>query len=106
MTAQITRTINNVETVIQSATVPGVTYAPNDVLRVRFKATGVGSTELSAKVWKLGSTEPAAWLLQASDTTATLQVPGSVGLWFYVSASATAVPVTLTTDNLGVLPTA
>ncbi len=106
VTAQITRTINNVETVIQSATVPGVTYAPNDVLRVRFKATGVGSTELSAKVWKLGSTEPAAWLLQASDTTATLQVPGSVGLWFYVSASATAVPVTLTTDNLGVLPTA
>jgi len=100
VSAQLVRTIGGVETVIQNlATVPGLTYSVGDVLRVRLQADGVGTTQLRAKVWKDGTVEPATWLLQASDTTASLQAPGSVGLWFYLSGTSTQVPVTMSIDD-------
>ena len=98
--AQLVRVVGGTETAIQTiATVPGLTVNANDVLRVRFQVSGTGTTALAAKVWKDGTTEPAAWLLSANDTTAVLQAPGGVGLWHYLSASATNSPVTLSVDD-------
>ena len=99
ITAQLVRTVGAAETVIQSVVVPGITYAANDVLRIRFQVSGTGTTQLSAKVWRDGSAEPATWLLSSTDTTAALQSAGSVGLWLYLSGSATQAPVTMSVDD-------
>jgi hypothetical protein len=96
----LVRNVAGTETVIQNlATVPGLTYNAGDVLRVRFQVSGTGTTQLAAKVWKDGGSEPASWLLQSSDSTASLQVPGSVGLWLYLSGTATQTPMILSVDD-------
>ncbi len=55
---------------LANATVAGLTYAPGDVLNIRFQVIGTGTTTLRAKLWRAGTAEPAAWQLTATDTTA------------------------------------
>ncbi len=105
VTAQLIRVVGGVETAIQTVnSVPGLTYAPGDVLQVRFQVSGVGTTALAAKVWKDGTAEPATWTLQGTDTTAALQANGSVGLWLYLSGSSTVAPMTLSVDDVAAGP--
>ncbi|UDY35503.1 PKD domain-containing protein [Dermatobacter hominis] len=107
VTAQIVRVVGGTETAVQTVTtVPGLTVGAGDVLRVRFQATGTGTTALAAKVWLDGSAEPSAWQLQTTDTTAALQAAGSVGVWAYLSGSSTNAPVTLSVDDLVAGPVA
>ncbi|HEU5223731.1 MAG TPA: PKD domain-containing protein [Candidatus Lumbricidophila sp.] len=80
--------------------VPGVTYVTGDRLNVRVRAVGASPTALAVRVWKVGSPEPSTWHLTATDATAGLQVPGSVGLRTYLSSSATTLPVTASIDEL------
>lgn len=49
-------------------------------ISIRFQITGTAPTTLRAKVRQAGSSEPADWTLTATDTTAELQRPGSIGL--------------------------
>jgi len=101
VTAQLIRTVAGAETAIQTvATVPGLTWVQGDVLRVRLQVTGTSPTTLRAKVWKDPASEPATWLLQANDSTAALQAPGGVGLWTYLSSSATTSPLIISVDDL------
>jgi PKD repeat protein len=95
----VLKTIGSTDTNFASKTVSGLTFAAGDTLRVRFQAVGTGSTALKVKVWK-GATEPEAWTLTASDSTASLQVAGGVGLETYVSGSASNLPVVFSFDNL------
>jgi PKD repeat protein len=89
-----------VETVVKAeAVVAGLAYTPGTQLRIRFQVTGVGTTTLRAKVWKVGTTEPAAWFATVTDTTAALQVAGSVGLMGYLSGTATNAPVIESFDD-------
>jgi PKD repeat protein len=81
-------------------TVPGLTYAAGMKLRIRTQADGVSPTTLRAKVWADGAAEPAGWQFSTTDSTAGLQVPGSVGVSVYVSGSATNVPVIIGFDDL------
>jgi large repetitive protein len=107
VTAQLVRVSGGVETAVQTVTtVPGLTYAAGDELRLRLVVTGVGTTTLQAKVWKDGTAEPAAWLLQSTDTTAALQAAGSVGYWYYLSSSSTTNPTVLSVDDLTAGPAA
>jgi hypothetical protein len=100
VTAQLVRTVSGAETVLQSATVPDVTMAAGVRLRMRLQVVGTNPTQLLARVWRDGTTEPGSWLLQTTDSTAALQGSGGVGFWSYVSGSATSVPVTFSFDNL------
>ena len=101
VTAQLVRVVNGTETVIQSvATVPGLTWNAGEVLHVRFQVSGTGTTNLAAKVWKDGTAEPTGWTLSGADQTAALQSAGGVGIWSYLSGSATNAPMTLTVDDL------
>lgn len=104
VSATVTRkTWLNVEsTVIASKNVAGLTYSPGDLLRLRFQVTGTAPTTLRLKVWRDGSTEPSAWFLSGSDSTAALQAPGYVGLQPYLSSSANNAPVTARVDGLRV----
>ncbi len=92
---------NGTETVVAtSRAVPG-TYAAGTQVKLRFQVTGTSPTTLRAKAWA-GATEPAAWLLETTDSTAGLQSAGHVGLAGLVSSSSTNVPVTFRWDDLEV----
>jgi PKD repeat protein len=91
------------ETLVGSElTVPGLTAAAGTPLRVRFAVTGTNPTTLRAKVGLAGTAEPAAWQIQATDSTAALQAAGGVGVYTYLSGSATNSPVTVSVDDLEV----
>src|SRR4029079_18226116 len=83
VTAYLTRTIGNTETVLTSVNVPGLTVTAGTVLRVRFQALGTSPTTLRAKVWRQSSSEPVAWLLTATDSTAALAAPGDLGVLLF-----------------------
>jgi hypothetical protein len=89
------RTVNGVETVLASQTVPGLVMSPAGEINLRLQAVGSGTTTVRAKVWPTGQAEPTAWGVSVSDTTAALQNPGTVGFYSYLSGSATNSPVTL-----------
>ena len=74
-------------------------HRPPEVFRVRFQVSGTGATQLAAKVWKDGTAEPVSWLLQATDPTAVLQAPGSIGIWMYLSGTATQFPMVMSMDD-------
>jgi PKD repeat protein len=86
-------------TVLGNTTIAGLTYAPGSTLVLRAQVSGTNPTTIRGKVWAMGSAEPAAWQLTATDTTAALQTTGSIGLESYVSSSATNAPLTVRYDN-------
>ncbi|WP_051468096.1 LamG-like jellyroll fold domain-containing protein [Actinomadura oligospora] len=79
--------------------VAGIAFKAWTRLRVRVQAVGTAPTTLRAKVWVAGQSEPAAWTLSMTDTTAALQRAGGVGVRAY-TAKNTAVPVRLSLDDL------
>ena len=89
-------------TVLSTTTVAGLTYTPGTVIATRLQVTGTSPTTVRARVWPSGQPEPAAWTSSVTDSTAALQVPGSIGLQSYLSSSATAPVVTRFDDLLAV----
>lgn len=77
----------------------GITINPGDTLMVRVEAVGTSPTTVRAKVWKSGTTEPTDWLLSATDSTASLQTAGHVGLSTYLAGAATNLPFVTVFDN-------
>jgi hypothetical protein len=103
-TLYLARTVNGAETILSSQAVAGMVYAPGDVLNVRLEVRGAGSSTLNAKVWKTGTPEPTTWRLTSTDTTAALQSAGAVGIYSYLSGSATNAPITLSVKEFEVQP--
>jgi PKD repeat protein len=99
VTASLVAISGSTQTTLQSAAVPGVTYAAGDVLRVKLQVSGTSPTALAGKVWQAGGAEPASWLLSKTDATSGLQAPGAVGIAPYLSGSATNVPVMVSVDD-------
>ncbi|WP_394553143.1 LamG-like jellyroll fold domain-containing protein [Agromyces sp. MMS24-JH15] len=79
--------------------VPGVSCAGGQQLQIRVQATGTSPTTLRAKVWQVGSAEPAGWQLTASGTTGALQAAGTVGIEGYLSGAATNAPNSIRYDD-------
>lgn len=99
----IVRNIRSVETTLRSVTLSGLTHSPDAQYRVSFRVVkGTGTTMLSAKLWRVGTVEPATWAATANDSTSQLQVAGAIGVNSYMSSSATA-PVTMRIDDLVVV---
>ncbi len=101
--ASLVKVIDGNEQFLKSANLPAGTYTPGEVVRVRFQAVGSGTTELKAKFWQVGTTEPAAWLLTTADAEPSLQDAGQLGFSVYLSGSATNVPQQVMFDNLSVV---
>ena len=102
--ALVVRRVGSIDTNLAVASpVPGLTHTPGQAYTVRFEATGTNPTQLRMKVWVTGTAEPGAWLLTATDTTAAMQVAGTVGINTYLSGSATNAPIVTTIDNLRVV---
>lgn len=83
--------------------VADTTWSPGVPLSVRLSVIGTGPTQLAAKVWPAGGSEPAAWQLQATDAAAALQAPGSIAIRSAVSSSSTVPSTVLTFDDLRVV---
>jgi parallel beta-helix repeat protein len=67
-------------------------------IAIDFRVTGTGTVVADAKAWFASQATP-AWQLTASDSSASrLAGSGAVGLWTYVSAKSSAVPVSF--DNV------
>jgi PKD repeat protein len=95
------RVTAGIEIPLTSAVVPrGVTYAAGDRLRVRTSVTGTVPTQVSAKVWRVGTPEPDTWQLSATDVTPGLQGPGAIGVSLYLSSTATNAPIQIALDDL------
>ena len=94
------RHVGTTDTILQTQTVSGLTVAAGDRLNVKVQATGTSPTTLRAKVWKVGTAEPAAWGASLTDTTAALQGAGSIGFEAYLSGSATNAPQVASFDDL------
>jgi PKD repeat protein len=86
-----------------TVTVPGTYTAGTDV-HVRLQVTGTNPTTIRAKVWLGGDSEPSSWTVSATDSHASLQVPGAVGLTGYLSGSATNAPINLALHRVVVTP--
>src|SRR5664280_1526657 len=101
---QISKVVAGVETVLSTQTVTGLTYAVGDQVRLSFQVKGTSPTTISAKAWKVGSTEPTAWRATVTDNDAALQAAGAVGLQGYLTSSSTNAPVVASFDNLSITP--
>jgi hypothetical protein len=87
------------EVTLSSAVTLPTPLAAGAQLTVKFSAlTSAGTTSLGLKAWPAGTTEPAAWQATATDSSAALQVPASVGMRSYLSGSATS-PVTVSISS-------
>lgn len=103
-TISLVRAVSGVETVLATQDLTG-TYIAGEVINLRLQLVGSGTTTVRAKAWKSGG-EPAAWLVSGTDSTAALQAPGAVGLYSYLSGSATNAPVRASFDSFSVQPAA
>jgi PKD repeat protein len=100
VTVSISRSVNGASTTLGTATVPGLSYAAGDVVRIRFQTLGAGDTALALKVWKVGTAEPAAFALTRTDSTAGLQTAGGFSLQSYLSSGSDGAPLTARVDGL------
>jgi hypothetical protein len=99
----VARKVGSTETALRTVTVSGLTQTADTQYRVAFLAvTSAGTTTLSAKLWRVGTTEPSAWAATVTDSTTGLQSGGAVGLNSYMSSGAVAA-VTMRTDDFVVV---
>ncbi|WP_345481944.1 PKD domain-containing protein [Amnibacterium soli] len=87
-------------TALKGVTVAGLKEVAGGTLRLRVQASGTNPTQLSAKVWKDGSSEPTSWQVSAADSTAALQSSGGVGIRTYTGGAVSNGPVVWNVDDL------
>ncbi|MCU1437731.1 MAG: cell surface protein [Naasia sp.] len=91
------------DTTLSTLRVPGLTYAAGNRLNLRVQVFGTSPTTIRAKVWPVGSAEPSAWQVSATNSVAGLQGAGYPGLGTYASGSSAATTV-VTFDDFTVRP--
>jgi hypothetical protein len=93
MTLQLVRAVGLADNLLGSqATISG-TYTSPAKLWIRLQVRESNPTTLQARCWFDGSTEPSTWQVTATDNTAGMQEPGSVGLWAYASSTSSTTVV-------------
>ncbi|HEY3407819.1 MAG TPA: PKD domain-containing protein [Propionicimonas sp.] len=101
LTLYLVKVVSGAETTLTSVTLGSAfTYTVGSTLQIRVQATGVSPTTVRAKVWKTTQTEPAAWQLTTTDSTAGLQTAGGVGLVTFLSGTSTNFPIVVSFDDL------
>ena len=91
---------------LQAVRVAGLSYVPGTLLQARLQVFGTNPTTIRAKVWVVGTTEPTAWQISKTDSTAALQAPGSIGIGSFLGGTSTTLPTTTTFANLWAGPLA
>lgn len=94
----ITRTLAGMVSIVTPETVAAGVLATAPIRTVA-EIRGTNPTIIRAKVHNVGSAEPVPWLTSALDSTAELQVAGSVGWCGYVANNATQFPIRMSVDD-------
>jgi trimeric autotransporter adhesin len=98
---QAVQDINGAATLLgNEKVVSGVTHTANSYFWVRGQVVGTNPTTIRLKAWADDQPEPTTWLYSITDTAASIQASGGVGLRTYLSSSATNAPVLFTFDDL------
>ena len=97
---QLKKAVSNVESNIGSEVALGITLTPGTPIGFRFRVAG---TNLSLRAWNTTGSEPAAWTVTGSDSTAALAGAGSVGLRTYFGSALSNGPLTVSLDGFRVL---
>ena len=93
---------NGNETGLGQVTVPGLTQSAGQYIDVHAQISGSNPTTISIRAWADGQSEPSTWQLTVTDSTASVQSGGAVGLLTYLSAGSTNAPVTFSFDDYSV----
>jgi PKD repeat protein len=88
-------------TVLRALQLPGITRAAGDSFNLQVSVTGTSPTTIAAKLWRVGTAEPASAQLTVTDSSAALQGSGYVGLHAARAGSATTTG-TVTFDSYSV----
>jgi len=101
---QATKVLTNTETDLGSeVAVPGLTYIIGGNLWLRLQVAGANPTTLRMRAWADGQSEPSSWQVSVTDSEASLQTAGAVGLRAYLSGKATNAPVTISFSSYSAL---
>jgi hypothetical protein len=100
---ELRKTVANVVTAITTGVATSLTHAANRWFWVRTQAIGVNPTVLRMRVWQLDTAEPSTWNIDTTDSDATLQAVGSVGMRIRTTSSNSNYNIDFQYDNfLGV----
>jgi len=97
--------VNGTESTLGTSVVPGLTQSANSFIWVRAEITGTDPTTIRVKAWADGQSEPAGWNFTTTNSQASLQGPGSIGLRAYLGTGGSNAPVTLSFDDYTVTAT-
>lgn len=97
---QVSKVVGGVTTDLTGTDVDKGAYAAGDRWWVRTQAIGTGPTTVRARAWKDGTSEPSTWDFNLTDSEATLQAAGHVGLRAFQGAATTNTPIDWTFDDL------
>lgn len=98
--AQASIVVSGSESALGSAvTIAGLSHVADGWINFRAQVTGAGPTTIRVKAWADGTAEPATWHFTTTDSNASLQAEGSLGLRAYVSGNATNAPVRFGFDD-------
>lgn len=100
--ARLVKSISGSEALIGSVVSNLGTVAAGQKIWTTFVVSGSSPTTLEAKIWLDGQAAPTAWTLSATDTAATLQGSGHIGLFAQLSSTTTNGPIVATFDDLTV----
>ena len=92
--------LNNTETNIGNMVlVAGLTHPANAIIHLRAQVSGASPTTIHVRAWADGSAEPTTWQYSATNSNASLQGAGSLGLRTYIGGATTNAPVTFSFDD-------
>ncbi len=94
------KVVGGTASTLRTVTVPNLKVGAGQQVTVRLQVQGTGTTALNAKAWATGTAEPTAWALTGTDTGASLQAAGSIGVVTYLSGSSTGAPTTVSVSGL------
>jgi hypothetical protein len=99
--AVISKIVGSTETPLGAAVqVAGLVAVPNVPIHVRARAWGASPTTLQIRAWSDLGIEPVTWSFTATDSTASLQTAGSIGLLAYATSNITNGPISVRFDDL------
>ncbi len=98
--ARLVRSVSGTEVLVAGPVTVAGTAPVGGQVRVVLAVSGTAPTLLRAKVWLDGQPEPGSWTIEATDTAASLQVAGHVGLHASLSSTTTNGPVVATFDDV------
>lgn len=80
-------------TLLPEVKITNITFAANTFIDIKSQFIGSNPTTVNVKVWKDGQAEPSTWQISVTDSEASLQQAGSVGLRINASTGITNGPI-------------